>query len=213
MQAMPIDPKFIVNLQGKDHPLYAGILAEAHSRGLQAIETLVIQIPTADNDHTAIVRAIVQMKDGSTFTGYGDANPKNVNPRIATALLRMAETRAKGRALRDAIDCGATMLEELPDLEEEEKPRYPPDKWGAKKPEVVGTPKQQADAALHEAAARGREKMLAPSGMTPAGAVKGPVVCGVCKVPFTIEQIAHCDKHGLDYIHPKCIKIQGQDHG
>jgi hypothetical protein len=113
-----MDSKFIVELNGKPHPLYAGILSEAHERGLASIETSLIQVPTEENGHTAIVKAVVTMKDGSRFEGYGDANPRNVNPRIATALLRMSETRAKGRALRDAINCGQTMLEELPDLEE-----------------------------------------------------------------------------------------------
>lgn len=112
-----MDPKWIVTLQGKEHPLYAGVLAEAHERGLQSIETQLIQQGDDKNNNTWIVKATVRTKDGQTFEGYGDANPRNTNPRIATALLRMAETRAKGRALRDAINCGQTMLEELPDLE------------------------------------------------------------------------------------------------
>lgn len=113
-----MDPKFIVNLSGKEHVLYAGLLAEAHDRGLLAIETQVIQIPAEENSHTAIARAVVRLKDGTSFEEFGDANPKNVNPRIATALLRMALTRAKGRALRDAVNVGVAMVEELPDLEE-----------------------------------------------------------------------------------------------
>lgn len=59
------------------------------------------------------------MKDGSRFEDYGDANRGNTSTRVATALIRMASTRAKGRALRDAINVGQTMLEELPDLEED----------------------------------------------------------------------------------------------
>src|SRR5437867_3705239 len=90
----PMDAKFIVNLSGRDYPLYAGILAEAHERGLQAIETELIQIPSSDNDYTAIVKAVVRMKDGSVFEDFGDSNPRNTNARIATALIRMASTRA-----------------------------------------------------------------------------------------------------------------------
>jgi hypothetical protein len=113
-----MDTKFIVNLSGRDYCLYAGILGEAHERGLQAIETELIQIPGADNDYVAIVKATVRMKDGSVFVDYGDASPRNTSSRIATALIRMASTRSKGRALRDAINVGQTMLEELPDLED-----------------------------------------------------------------------------------------------
>jgi hypothetical protein len=113
-----MDPKFTVELNGKLYPLYSGILAEAHERGLQAIETQLIQIPSADNDYVAIVKAIVRMKDGSVFEDYGDASPRNTSSRISTALIRMASTRSKGRALRDAINVGQTMLEELPDLDD-----------------------------------------------------------------------------------------------
>jgi hypothetical protein len=113
-----MDSKWIVSLSGKDYPLWAGILAEGHDRGLLSIETQIIQVPGEANQQTAIVRAKVTMKDGSFFEGIGDACPKNVKPGMVTAILRMAETRAKGRALRDAINCGQTMLEELPDQDD-----------------------------------------------------------------------------------------------
>jgi hypothetical protein len=110
-----VDPKFLVNLSGKEYPTYPGVLAEAHERGLQSIEAFLIQIPATDNDFTAIAKAVVTMKDGTRFEEYGDASPKNVNARIATALIRMALTRAKGRALRDAVNIGQTLAEEIPD--------------------------------------------------------------------------------------------------
>ena len=59
-----MDPKFLVNLSGRDYPLYAGVLAEAHERGLLGIETQIIQIPTEENGNVAIVKATVRMKDG-----------------------------------------------------------------------------------------------------------------------------------------------------
>lgn len=121
-----MDPKFIVSLSGRDYPLYSGILSEAHERGLQSIETQLIQIPTEENGNTAIVKAVVRMKDGSYFEDYGDSNPRNTSARVATALIRMASTRAKGRALRDAINVGQTMLEELPDLEDHGTPVHAP---------------------------------------------------------------------------------------
>jgi hypothetical protein len=85
-----MDPKFVVSLSGRDYPLYAGILAEAHERGLQSIETQLIQVPGEENGHTAIVKAVVRLKDGSYFEDYGDANPRNTSARVATALIRMA---------------------------------------------------------------------------------------------------------------------------
>lgn len=109
-----VRPEHVVSLNGKSYPLYSGILAEAHERGLQSIETSLVQIPSEENGNVAIVKAVVRLKDGSSFEDYGDASPRNTNAKIATALIRMASTRAKGRALRDSINCGQTMLEELP---------------------------------------------------------------------------------------------------
>jgi len=110
-----IDKQWVVNLQGKSYPLYAGVLDAAHTQGLRGIETTLIQIPSEENGHTAIVKATVLLEGGACFEDYGDASPRNTNAKIATALIRMASTRAKGRALRDAINCGQTLLEELPD--------------------------------------------------------------------------------------------------
>jgi predicted amidohydrolase YtcJ len=102
----------MIERQGKKFVLYAGLLEEAHSRGLRSIETELLQIPDHENGEAAIVRAVVRTEDGK-FTGIGDASPENVNRTIAPHVIRMAETRAKARALRDAINVGVTAFEEL----------------------------------------------------------------------------------------------------
>ena len=104
--------EYMIERQGKRFVLYAGLLEEAHSRGLRSIETELLQIPKSENGEVAIVKAVVRMEDGK-FTGIGDASPENVNRTIAPHLIRMAETRAKARALRDAINVGVTAFEEL----------------------------------------------------------------------------------------------------
>ncbi|MGH2390610.1 MAG: hypothetical protein ACRDIE_20615 [Chloroflexota bacterium] len=110
--------EFIVNRQGKDFVLYAGLLDQAHREGLKRITTTLVQAPSEDNGQLAICRAEVETEKG-VFSGIGDASPANVGRMIAAHTVRMAETRAKARALRDAINVGVTAFEELGDLDED----------------------------------------------------------------------------------------------
>jgi hypothetical protein len=109
--------EYMIERQGKKFVLYAGLLEEAHARGLRSIETELLQVPHAENGEVAIARAVVRTEEGK-FSGIGDASPGNVSRAIAPHIIRMAETRAKARALRDAINVGVTALEELGDEEE-----------------------------------------------------------------------------------------------
>jgi hypothetical protein len=109
----------MIERQGKRFVLYAGLLEEAHSRGLRSIETELLQVPAKENGEVAIVKAVVRTEEGK-YSGIGDASPQNVNRAIAPHLIRMAETRAKARALRDAINVGVTAFEELGGPGEEE---------------------------------------------------------------------------------------------
>ena len=109
--------EYMIERQGKRFVLYAGLLEEAHSRGLRSIETELLQIPASSNGEVAIVKAVIRTEEGK-FAGIGDASPQNVNRAIAPHLIRMAETRAKARALRDAINVGVTAFEELGGEEE-----------------------------------------------------------------------------------------------
>jgi hypothetical protein len=107
--------EFMITRQGKQYVLFAGLLDEAHSLGLKGIDTDLIQIPDESNGNVAIVKATAEMDDERRFSGIGDASPDNVGRNIAPHLIRMAETRAKARALRDAVNVGATAMEELSD--------------------------------------------------------------------------------------------------
>ncbi len=123
--------EFLITRQGKQYVLFAGLLDEAHGRGLRGIDTELIQVPDDANGNVAIVKATAEMDDGRRFSGIGDASPENVGRNIVPHLIRMAETRAKARALRDAVNVGATALEELsdgdaPPAEDFEAPRSRP---------------------------------------------------------------------------------------
>ena len=104
--------EYIIKQQGRDYALYSGLLDQAHQEGLCRITTKVLQIPSADNENVAICFAEVETSKG-VFTGIGDASPKNVGKQVALHLLRMSETRAKARALRDAVNVGEAAFEEL----------------------------------------------------------------------------------------------------
>lgn len=114
--------EFMVERQGRWFVLYAGLLDEAHSQGLKSIKTQLIQTPSPDNGYVAICFAEVATEKG-TFTGLGDASPENVARMMVPHLIRMAETRAKARALRDSINVGVTALEELADMEDASEPQ------------------------------------------------------------------------------------------
>ncbi len=112
-------------IEEKEVATYAGLLSRAREEGLQSITTKLVESPSEGNAQTAVVEATVVTTKG-TFAGIGDANPANVNRKIAAHTIRMAETRAKARALRDAVNIGVVALEELSgDLEIDEPVERP----------------------------------------------------------------------------------------
>lgn len=168
----------MITRQGKQYVLFAGLLDEAHQNGLRGIDTELVQVPTAENGNVAVVKATVEMEDGRTFSGIGDASPENVGRNIVPHIIRMAETRAKARALRDAVNVGATALEELSDGDEAPPPTaYPPPRGlrsagrdqpagsagsapngraGSKPEAVEGAPQGVSQETSQEASRRGR---------------------------------------------------------
>jgi len=109
---MTINEKFIINLQGKSYVTYEGLLDLAHQNNLKSIEVELIQIPTPENNMTAICKATAITENGR-FTDIGDASPQSVNSNIIPHIIRMASTRAKARVLRDLTNVGMTAIEEL----------------------------------------------------------------------------------------------------
>lgn len=96
----------------KEVVTYQGLLAKAHDEGLRRVATKLLQLPTDENGRAAVAKARVETSKG-LFEAIGDADPTNVNSFIVPHLIRMAETRAKARALRDAVNVGVVSFEEL----------------------------------------------------------------------------------------------------
>jgi hypothetical protein len=148
--------EFLITRQGKQYVLFAGLLDEAHSRGLRGIDTELIQVPNEGNGNVAIVKATADMEDGRHFSGIGDASPENVGRNIVPHVIRMAETRAKARALRDAVNVGATALEELSDGDD----APPADNFGSQGSQ--GSPRSRPTP-IRNAAQRGSRAEEAPA--------------------------------------------------
>ena len=91
---------------------YAELLKLAHDEGLKSIATSLVLQPSEENGRLAIVKAAVETERGH-FEGLGDADPGSVDDFLAPHLIRVAETRAKARALRAAVNCGVVSSEEL----------------------------------------------------------------------------------------------------
>jgi hypothetical protein len=91
---------------------YAELLKLAHEEGLKSIVTELVLQPSDANGRLAIVKAAVETERGH-YEGLGDADPGNVDDFLVPHLIRVAETRAKARALRDAVNVGVVSFEEL----------------------------------------------------------------------------------------------------
>ncbi len=136
---MNVDPKFVVELQGKQFITYDGLLSLAHNMGLLSIKTELVK----HDSEITIFRATAKT-EGQEFDGYGDATPQNVNSMIAKHRLRMAETRAKARALRDLTNVGMVAVEELggDDVPAKKKPEPKADpkaEWRKAKDSLIAT--------------------------------------------------------------------------
>jgi len=104
-----IPPQYIQLIHGKPFVRYAGLLAMAHERGLQKLEATFVSV----TDALAVAQATAAFQDGRHFVESGDATPENVHFGVRPHFARLALTRAKARALRDALNIGICAVEEL----------------------------------------------------------------------------------------------------
>ena len=117
----------ICNLKGKKYVLFPGLIELAHENGLKSITNDIISIDM--QAQTAVCQCTVIGERG-TFVTHGDATPQNTGKMVASAFIRMAETRATARALRFYLGIGMTARDELPSNgngadQEPEQPKEP----------------------------------------------------------------------------------------
>jgi hypothetical protein len=104
-----IPAQFLTEIHGKVFVQYAGLLAMAHERGLVNLSAHFISV----NNDIALAEATAEFADGKVFKECADATPGNVNAKIRPHFPRMALTRSKARALRDALNIGVCSVEEM----------------------------------------------------------------------------------------------------
>lgn len=160
--AVGLDPRFVVDLKGRMFPTYAGVLDMASRSGLKELTTKLVQIPDAGNGNVAIVTAMAVFDDGRIFEDVGDASPANVNKMIAVHIIRMASTRAKGRALRDAMNIGTALAEEIHDEEPNPGPQNGrPREYTATRRDAPPAPRGRHDEASSQPFRPGDDKTIA----------------------------------------------------
>ena len=192
-----VDREFIVNLKGKQFPTYPGVLKAAMKAGLVELSSKVVQFPSAENGHTAVVEAMAVFSgpDGRDriFSEVGDCDGSNCTPHIAPHKIRMASTRARGRCLRDALGLGIALAEEMTDAYEKEAPKqeYPitTPKAANQRPPQVDSPRAGNDErvpAVEPARPAASPPVRAPQAAPP----EGPAPCSTCGKECTKGQIA-----------------------
>jgi hypothetical protein len=106
-----IPPQHVVMIQGKAFVKFAGLLQMAHERGLVSLTATW----TYNDSELSLAQAVATFQDGRHFEESGDATPSNTNRKVALHFRRVALTRAKARALRDALGVDLVAVEELAD--------------------------------------------------------------------------------------------------
>jgi hypothetical protein len=109
LSRVTIPPQYIQLIHGRPFVRYAGLLAMAHERGLQKLEATFVSV----TDALAVAQATATFLDGRRFVESSDATPENVHFGVRPHFARLALTRAKARALRDALNIGMCAVEEL----------------------------------------------------------------------------------------------------
>jgi hypothetical protein len=100
---------YITLIHGKKFVQYAGLLQLAHVRGLQALDARLVSV----TETLAVAEAVATFRDERRFSEAADATPGNVAAQVRPHFARLALTRAKARALRDALGIDLCSVEEL----------------------------------------------------------------------------------------------------
>jgi hypothetical protein len=146
---------YFVEIKKKEAVKAVGLLVLGHEKGIKNLTTEVLQFPNKDNGGVCIVQAnligyawspadkkIVE----ANFSAIGDASRENCSSMVADSFIRMAETRAVGRVLRNYTNIGMLCSDEVGSATEDIVPLINPNQinmiWTLMK--KYGVEKEQA---------------------------------------------------------------------
>jgi hypothetical protein len=109
--AARVPPQYIQMIHGHPFVRYAGLLAMAHERGLRSLKARFVSV----TGEVALAEAEATFADGRVFSECADSSPENVHASIRPHFARLSLTRAKARALRDALSLDMCSVEEMGD--------------------------------------------------------------------------------------------------
>ncbi len=101
----------IVNISGKNFMTYEGLLKLAHEKK-EGFSMAITASFVSEDMKRAWCQVRLTTKE-QVFDGFGSSTPENTGTMTQTHPVEMAHTRAKGRALRDYLNIGMVMAEEL----------------------------------------------------------------------------------------------------
>ena len=120
----------IIGIQGKDYILHSGLTyLMNHYFPAYSMQCKMIHFNPNENYKGVIykctcsapmigAKAVIDgqvVEDIKVTTAHGDASPNNVGSRVRSSMLRVGETRAKNRAMRDFLSINMCSFEELDD--------------------------------------------------------------------------------------------------
>ncbi len=114
--------RFMTKTAGGPTMSVDGLVALGHVKGIWKLDTEVLQYPCADNGNMCICKSVIGGYDWNPienkvvkveYSDIGDASPNNCKGPVAASFIRMAATRATGRALRKYTNIDMLCTEEL----------------------------------------------------------------------------------------------------
>ena len=103
----------IVKISGKDHMTYPGLLRMAHEKDPDFSMKITESFVSKDMKMSWCKVRLTTKLGRQVFDGFGSSTPENTGLMTQSHPVEMAHTRAKGRALRDFVNIGVAMAEEL----------------------------------------------------------------------------------------------------